>query len=131
MHHWREGKHMMTAGRGSCSAVMMAVAATLALTGCGTSSPHAATPSGPPAGCTRAGEVAAAVNAEAQHFTSVSTQGDVTAAEFAVAADSSITGSEASNLADIAAARAGAGARLAGPLGKLAAGYRALETDLN
>jgi len=52
-------------------------------------------------------------------------------ADMSVAADSSITGTEASDLARIAAAEAGASKALAVPLQQLSADYQTMQADIN
>jgi hypothetical protein len=101
----------------------------LALTACEVRQPGAPQASGPPAGCARALAAARPVSVIARHFAGVATRGDVIAADMAVAADTSISGTEASDLAGIAAARAGASSALAAALGRLGADYTALEAD--
>jgi len=66
----------------------------------------------------------------AGYYTSVASAGDLVSAGVAAGADSSLTGTEASDLAHIGAAEAGAPARLATPLRQLASDYRALQADL-
>jgi hypothetical protein len=104
------------------------IATALLLTGCGSSHPAALKP---PAECSRATSAAQQVTTIATFYNGVSTQMDVVTADDQVAGDSSITGSEASALADIAAAGTGAPSRLARPLAGLGADYQALQTDLS
>jgi hypothetical protein len=86
--------------------------------------------SGPSAQCPRAASAAGYVSKIAGYYTSVTSAGDLVSADGAVAANPTLTGTEASDLAHISAAEAGAPARLATPLRQLATDYQALQAGL-
>jgi hypothetical protein len=111
------------------SPVIIAAAILLTATACSTST-SLATTSGPPAQCPRATNAAAYVSKIAGYYTSVASAGDLVSADGAVAANPALTGTEASDLAHISAAEAGAPARLATPLRQLASDYQALQADV-
>lgn len=109
--------------------VIIAAGVLLTAVACGGSaSPGAA--SGPSAQCPRATSAAGYVSKLAGYYTSVASAGDLVSAGVAAAADSSLTGTEASDLAHISAAEAGAPASLAAPLRQLASDDQALQADL-
>lgn len=84
-----------------------------------------------PAQCARAQAAAGKIEQIAHYFTSVTSTSDVMSADMSVAADSSITGTEASDPARIAAAEAGAPKALAVPLQQLSADYQTMQADIN
>jgi hypothetical protein len=109
--------------------VIIAAGVLLTAAACGGSaSPGAA--SGPPAQCPRATSAAGYVSKLAGYYTSVATAGDLVSAGVTASANSSLTGTEASDLAHINAAEAGAPVSLATPLRRLASDYQALQGDL-
>ena len=61
----------------------------------------------------------------------MNTEQDVITADDQLASDTSVTGTEASDMTSITAAATGAPSRLARPLASLGADYQALQTDLS
>lgn len=109
--------------------VIIAAGVLLTAAACG-GSPSPGTASGPPAQCPRATSAAGYVSKLASYYTSVASASDLVSAGVAAAANSSLTGTEASDLAHISAAEAGAPASLATQLRQLASDDQALQGDL-
>jgi hypothetical protein len=108
---------------------IIAAGVLLTVAACG-GSPSPGVVSGPSAQCPRATSAAGYVSKLTGYYASVASAGDLVSAGVAAAANSSLTGTEASDLAHISAAEAGAPASLAAPLRRLASDYQALQGDL-